>query len=67
MEISFCPYRTQFSPSKVLYTAVSQPITFKGNADDLELLEACKEKEEQERELETRKLPSTTETSHILT
>ena len=52
MEISFCPYRTQFSPSKVLYTAVSQPITFKGNSDDLELLEAAKQKEEQELEQE---------------
>ncbi len=56
MEISFCPYRTQFSPSKVLYTAVSQPITFKGNADDLELLEAAREKEEQELEQERREL-----------
>ena len=56
MEISFCPYRTQFSPSKVLYTAVSQPITFKGNADDLELLEAAREKEERELEQERREL-----------
>lgn len=66
MEISFCPYRTQFSPSKVLYTAVSQPITFKSHAEDLEL-EAAREKEEREREQERGELLATMEISQTLT
>ena len=53
MEISFCPYRTQISPSKVLYTAVSQPVTFTGGPKDLELLDACVVKEGEEGEDQT--------------
>lgn len=39
MEISYCPYRTSISQSKILYTTVSPAITFTGTKKDVELLE----------------------------
>lgn len=39
--VSFCPYRTNLGWSTIQTTRVSQPLVFKGNADDLKLLAAC--------------------------
>jgi hypothetical protein len=43
MEISFCPYRTQIAESKkILYTPVSQPVTFSNAQRDKALAQTFK-------------------------
>jgi len=48
MNISFCPYRTNIDWSTIQTTHFTQPVTFTGTPRDLQLLDACKEREEAE-------------------
>lgn len=43
--VSFCPYRTSitYDWAAVQTTYLSQPVTFSGTPQDVQLLEACKE------------------------
>jgi hypothetical protein len=45
MEIQFCPYRLKL---EIQMTKLSRPVIFSGDTRDLTLLEACREKVENE-------------------
>jgi hypothetical protein len=46
--ISFCPYRANWGWSTLQTTRITQPLVFHGTPEDLRLLDACKEQQEEQ-------------------